>query len=181
MSATARAWATRRRRSASPIAVRALFGYAVLLGLLRASGKRTVEQGTPFDFVFALVLGDMVDDLVWAEVSAARFVAAAGTLTLVHTAVSVAGAWSERFSRLVGGRPTTVLRSGRPRRDGLRKERINDHELERMLRHEGVPREGWSDVKRAQVELSGQPTVRREPWAEALRRCDLPRVEDGRR
>ena len=70
------------------IAVRAVVAYVVYLALLRASGKRTVAEGTPFDLIVALILGDLVDDLLWAEVSLARFVAAAGALTLVHTLVA---------------------------------------------------------------------------------------------
>ena len=87
------------------IAVRALFAYVVLLGLLRASGKRTVARGTPFDFVLALILGDMIDDLLWAEVPAARFAVAVATLTLAHTLVAMADARSERFGRWLSGVP----------------------------------------------------------------------------
>jgi uncharacterized membrane protein YcaP (DUF421 family) len=160
------------------IALRTLFAYVVLLALLRASGKRTVAQGRPFDFVLALVLGDMIDDLVWADVAAARFTVAVGTLTLVHTLVAVAGAWSERCARLVAGAPSAVLEAGRPRRDILRGERISDKELELMLRLEGVAREQWGEVRCATIEVSGQPGMRREPWAEAAQKRDLPQVQE---
>jgi uncharacterized membrane protein YcaP (DUF421 family) len=158
------------------VAARALFAYVVLLGLLRASGKRTVAQGTPFDFVLALVLGDMVDDLLWAEVPAGRFTVAVGTLTLVHTLVSVATARSERLDRLLAGEPVPVLERGRPRADAVRGERIHPSELERMLRVEGVPREAWAEVRRATVEVSGHPAVAREPWAEPPQRRERARV-----
>lgn len=160
------------------IAVRAVFAYVVLLGLLRTSGKRTVGQGTPFDFVLALVMGDLIDDALWAEVSAARFSVAAGVLTLLHTIVSLAVARSERFDRLVSGVAVPVLEAGRPRRDGLRRERISGPELERMLRVGGVPREGWSDVKSARVEVSGQATVQLAPWADPPRKSDLRRLRE---
>ena len=71
------------------IAVRALFAYVLLLVLIRVSGKRTVRQGSPFDFTIALILGDLVDDLLWAEVAAAQFVIATGMLILTHTVVEV--------------------------------------------------------------------------------------------
>ena len=67
------------------IAIRAVFGYIVLLVLVRVSGKRTLKHGSPFDFAVALILGDMVDDLLWAEVAAAQFVVACGVLVLTHT------------------------------------------------------------------------------------------------
>lgn len=65
------------------LAVRALFAFAFLLMLLRLSGKRTIRHGSPFDFVLALVLGDLIDNALWAEVSLAQFVAAAMTLVAV--------------------------------------------------------------------------------------------------
>ena len=67
------------------IAIRALFAFILLLVLVRTSGKRTVKQGSPFDFAVALILGDLVDDLLWAEVGAAQFVIASGVLVLTHT------------------------------------------------------------------------------------------------
>jgi uncharacterized membrane protein YcaP (DUF421 family) len=71
------------------IAARVLFAYVVLLALVRVSGKRVVKHGSPFDFTIALIVGDMVDDLVWAEVAAAQFVVAAGALFVIHTAIDV--------------------------------------------------------------------------------------------
>lgn len=161
------------------IALRALFAYGVLLALLRAAGKRTVAQGTAFDFVLALILGDMVDDLPWAEVPAARFTIAVGTLTLLHTLVSVVAWRSRRFDRLVAGDPAPVLARGRPRRAALRRERLHGAELERMLRVEGLSREAWDEVRLATVEVSGRPGVLRASWSEQPQRRELPRVRPG--
>jgi uncharacterized membrane protein YcaP (DUF421 family) len=66
------------------LAVRSAFAFLVLLVLVRASGKRTVKQGSPFDFTVALILGDMFDDAVWAEVAMSQFVVAGGVLMTVH-------------------------------------------------------------------------------------------------
>ena len=65
------------------IAVRAAFGFVVLLILVRVSGKRTVKQGSPFDFTVALILGDMFDDAVWAEAAMSQFVVASGDAVVV--------------------------------------------------------------------------------------------------
>ena len=64
------------------IAVHTLFAYLCLLGLLRLSGKWTIRHGTTFDFVLALVIGDLIDDALWAEVPLSQFVVAASTLVL---------------------------------------------------------------------------------------------------
>jgi uncharacterized membrane protein YcaP (DUF421 family) len=71
------------------IAARVLFGYVVLLALVRVGGRRLLRHATPLDFVVALILGDMMDDLVWAEVDAAVFVVAVGVLLLIHVSLDV--------------------------------------------------------------------------------------------
>lgn len=69
------------------IVIRAAFAFVFLLALLRLSGKRTVAQGFALDFILALILGDMVDDLIWAEVSGGAFVAGVGTLFVLRMAL----------------------------------------------------------------------------------------------
>jgi uncharacterized membrane protein YcaP (DUF421 family) len=81
------------------IAVRAAFAFVFLLAMVRISGKRTIKQGTAFDFVLALIFGDLIDDFVWAEVSASTFITAVGTLFVVSIA-SEALTWRAR----IGGR-----------------------------------------------------------------------------
>ncbi len=72
------------------IAVRTAFVFITLLALVRSSGKRTVKQGTPFDFTVALILGDMADDAAFAEVALSQFVVAAGTLLVAHLLMDIA-------------------------------------------------------------------------------------------
>jgi uncharacterized membrane protein YcaP (DUF421 family) len=69
--------------------VRTAFAYVFILALLRVSGKRTVKQGDIASFVVALIIGDMFDDAIWAEVPASQFVAGVGTLVFLHVVVSV--------------------------------------------------------------------------------------------
>jgi uncharacterized membrane protein YcaP (DUF421 family) len=68
------------------IVARVLFAYVMLLVLMRLSGKHTLKQGSAFDFTLALVLGDMVDDMIWAEVNASAFVVGTLILLLAHRA-----------------------------------------------------------------------------------------------
>jgi len=72
------------------IAARALFAYVIVLVLIRLTGKRTVRHGSTLDFTIALVIGDLVDDMIWAEVPIAQFMVAAGVLFLVHITLDLA-------------------------------------------------------------------------------------------
>jgi uncharacterized membrane protein YcaP (DUF421 family) len=153
------------------VAVRSLAAFVFLLALLRLAGKRAIAQGTPFDFVLALILGDLVDDLLWAEVPASQFVVAAGTLGLVHTLASLASHARPSFARLLAGEPVVFLRQGSPAREGLRRERLSGGEMEEMLRLQGLDRADWAEVEEARVEESGGISLtRRESARDAQKR-----------
>ena len=72
------------------ILIRVVFTYVVLLVLVRLAGKRAIKHGSPFDFVTALIVGDLIDDALWAEVNASVFVVASGALFMVHSAFDYA-------------------------------------------------------------------------------------------
>jgi uncharacterized membrane protein YcaP (DUF421 family) len=151
--------------------VRATATYVFLLVLLRISGKRTIHEGTPFDFVVALVLGDFPDDIIWGEVPAAQGLVAIGTVMVVHLCVVYATHRSLRFDRLVGSARTVVLEAGRVRADGLRRERMNESDLGIQLRHHG--RLDRAEVAEAAIEQTGELSLVPTDPARAARRRDL--------
>jgi len=151
--------------------VRASATYVFLLILLRVSGKRTIAQGTPFDLVVALVLGDFPDDVIWGEVPVSQGIVAMATVMIAHLCVVYASSRSIRFDQLVGGKPTPMIRDGRTPRDSLRRERMNDGDLDVALRHHGgLPR---SDVREANMEPTGEVSVLRTDDARVARRRDV--------
>jgi uncharacterized membrane protein YcaP (DUF421 family) len=151
--------------------VRATATYLFLLVLLRIAGKRTVSEGTPFDFVVALVLGDFPDDIIWGDVPVAQGLVAMGTVMSIHLCVVYASFRSLWFDRLVASGPTPILRAGRALAHGLRHERMNDGDVDVQLRHHG--RTERSGVREAAIEHTGEmsllPTERTRP----VRRRDL--------
>lgn len=154
------------------VATRAFFVYVILLALLRVSGKRTVAQATPFDFVLTLILGDLIDDALWAEVSFPRFIVAVVTLAAVHLFLAWAASRSEWVERLIDGAATEVMREGKPLPAGQRRERVSDRELTYEVREAGVDREKWGDVQVAHVECSGAVSVLLQEWARPMQRRD---------
>jgi uncharacterized membrane protein YcaP (DUF421 family) len=70
------------------IAVRCLVAYVFLLVVTRLAGKRFVRHTHTFDFVLALIVGDLVDDALWSEVSVAEFVVAAATLVFMKLSLT---------------------------------------------------------------------------------------------
>jgi len=71
------------------IVVRVVFAFLTALILVRLSGKRTIQQADVASFVVAVVIGDLFDDLFWAEVSLAQFATALGALMIAHLLVTI--------------------------------------------------------------------------------------------
>ena len=138
------------------LAVRCLVAYWWLLVLLRLDGKRGIGQAGAFNFVMALILGNMVDDVLWSEVSVPVFFTATAALVSTHVAVATVACRSARVHHLVNGRPVAVISSG-AFTDGLRRERIRRAEMLGVLRTRGI--EDPRDVRTAAVEETGRISV----------------------
>ena len=151
------------------IAARVLFAYVFLVIVTRMSGKRTVGQATPLDFIAALIVGDLVDDLTWGEVSAAKFVVAAGVLFLTHIGISLLPA-----QKLINGQLTTVVQQGALVREGMRAERTDEQDVEGLLRTHSL--DDLREVECGTLEVSGKLGLVRRQWAKPAQKQDLPRV-----
>lgn len=166
----------------SAILLRSIFVYVFLVVLLRLSGKRTIAQTTAFDFVLAIVLGDLLDDLLWAEVPASQFVAAMGTLVLLDIATSVAAFHSPAIEKLVDGSPRILVLNGVLERATLVRERLSARNAARLLRQTwGLSRDKWSEVRVATLEKDGKTSVLKLLWARHAQRADLERLRRKRR
>lgn len=155
------------------VIVRVTFSYLVLLALLRAAHKRAVAEATPFDFVFALVLGDMIDDVLWGDVGAAKFTIGVGTLALCQAVVGVATYRSRTLHDLLDSRPTVLLADGELVPPGLRAELVSEDDLDGLLRLQGIPRERWQEVEKVRLETGGGLSLRERPPFRPLQKEDL--------
>ncbi len=70
------------------IIVRVVFAYVLVLAFTRISGHRTMRQNDLPSFVIAVVIGDLFDDVIWAEVPVSQFAVAVATLFLMHLRVT---------------------------------------------------------------------------------------------
>jgi uncharacterized membrane protein YcaP (DUF421 family) len=156
------------------IAVRAIVAYVYLLFTTRVTGKRVVSQATPIDLMVSLIIGDLIDDALWGEVSMAKFGAAVATIVLAELLVKMAACRWMRVHAFVNGSPTVVLREGAADRRALRREQLNDGDLSHLLRLQGVEERG--EVHIATVELDHQLSALRRPEAQPAQKQDAERL-----
>lgn len=157
------------------IGLRCVVAYVYLLLSVRLSGKRTVAQATPFDFVIALVIGDLVDDVIWAEVSASRFFVAAGTLFIFDCLLKLLASRHDRLFLFLQSTPTVVMRDGVADLQALRSEQLNEPELAALLRVEGI--EHRELVRLAALERDHGLSVIEHEWARPVSRGDREKVK----
>lgn len=140
---------------------RAAIVYAVLLVLVRISGKRTVGEFTPFDLLVVMLLAESTQGaLVGGDESVAGSLIVAATLIAMNYAVGFASARSKAVDRVVEGEPVVLLRNGRVLTDALKRNNVPLSDLDESLRKQGITEH--SKVEIAMLETNGDITVIRK-------------------
>ena len=156
-------------------AARGVLVYVVMLVVIRILGKRTVGNFTAFDLLVALMLGEVVDEIIYGDVTLLQ----GFTAILVVAGAKYVTAWltylNHGLNRILEGKPTELVRNGQLVRKGLAHELMNEKEVMAALRLQGVA--DMREVKLAVMEVDGQVSVIREEWAEPLQKADLPGAE----
>jgi uncharacterized membrane protein YcaP (DUF421 family) len=152
-------------------ALRASFVYIYLLLLVRILGKREIGASSAFDLLVALMLGDVVDEVIYGDVTIVQGAVAMAIIAVWHIVNSFASFKSELIDRLTGATPTVLVKSGRIQHKNLAKERLNEDELWSGLRLKEV--DDIKEVKQATLEPSGQISVLLEDWAKPVQKQDL--------
>lgn len=137
---------------------RAVIVYALLLILLRVSGKRQIGQLAPFDLVLLLVLSNAVQNAMnGGDNSVTAGIISASVLVLLNWLVGFATSRSKHLERIVEGRPEVLIHNGKLFADVMDRERLTHHELQAALRAGGCA--SIEEVHYALIENNGQITV----------------------
>jgi uncharacterized membrane protein YcaP (DUF421 family) len=156
---------------------RAAAVYVFMLIVIRALGKRTVGNFSAFDLLVALMLGEMVDEIIYGDV---RFIQGAVAIVAIG-ALAYADAWLSYagLDTVLEGKPTVVIRDGEYDRKGMRAERMNERDVLAHLREQGI--HDMRDVHLAVVENDGAVSVLKHPWADAAQKADVIEEENRAR
>jgi uncharacterized membrane protein YcaP (DUF421 family) len=152
-------------------ALRASFVYFFLLLVVRILGKREIGNTSAFDLIVALILGEVVDEIIYGDVTILQGVVAIGVVAIWHLANAWASYKSAIIDKITGASPTVLVKNGQVQRKNLAKERLNEEELWSELRMMGV--DDIKEVKQATLEPNGKVSVIQEEWAKPVQRQDL--------
>ena len=110
--------------------IRAVTIYLILLVVLRISGRRTMAQATPFDFVLLLIVAGATEQaLLGDDFSITNAVVLIVTLFAMDIGFSYLKNWFPGFASVVDGRPTLLVCNGKVDHRALSKARMDVGDL----------------------------------------------------
>ena len=137
--------------------VRGAIVFAVLLVMVRLSGKRTVGQFTPFDLVVVMLLAEAVTgSLTGGDESLTGGLIAAVTLILLDIGLAVASSRSKSIDKVMQGEPVLVGRDGVIYKEVLKREKVPEDDLVKALREHDCALE---NMRMAVLEADGQISI----------------------
>jgi uncharacterized membrane protein YcaP (DUF421 family) len=139
--------------------IRGVAIYGVLLVVTRLTGRRSLAQVTPFDFVLLLIIAETTQQaLLGDDFSITNAVVLILTLFVSDVLLSYLKQWSPRAAMIVDGAPTVLIRAGQPDSDALRCSRVSlDDIMEAARKQHGLRR--LDEVDFAVLEIGGNLSI----------------------
>lgn len=139
--------------------VRGLAVYLVLLLVTRLSGRRSLAQATPFDFVLLLIIAETTQQaLLGDDLSITNSFILIITLFVADVLLSYVKQWSPRAATILDGTPTVLISEGRPDVEALRRARVDLTDVMEAARQQhGLQR--LDQVAFAVLEIGGNLSI----------------------
>lgn len=133
-------------------------GFIGLLISVRIIGRRQLSQVTPFDFVSAVTLGEIVGNVPYSkEVNWLKMIVAIAFWTLLSFLMEIISIKFIRIREVISGTPAVVIENGKIQYQVMKKEKIDFNELLSLLRQKDIF--SVQEVHYAFIENNGIMTV----------------------
>lgn len=138
--------------------IRAIFGYAFLVFMVRVVGRRPGKQMTPFEFVLIFFIGGLtLTFVVGDEASFTNALCQIMTIAILHYLISWIRTKSRGFAVLTDGTPIVLLEKGKWRPDAMKGMRIADDDVMAIARDKGL--KSLEEVEYAILERNGEISI----------------------
>ncbi|SFL36338.1 Uncharacterized membrane protein YcaP, DUF421 family [Gracilibacillus orientalis] len=154
------------------IFVETLFGFVMLFILAKVLGKTQIRQLTAFDFISALILGELVGNALYDDEVGIRDIGFAVLLWggLLYLTEII----TQRYKKSRGileGRPSIVIHKGKLQREEMKKGKLDMNQLLHLLRSKDVF--SIREVDYALLETDGTVSVLKKTAHQLPTRNDL--------
>ncbi|WP_411955196.1 DUF421 domain-containing protein [Alkalibacillus sp. S2W] len=121
------------------ILIESCIGFLALFVLTKLLGKSQITQITAFDFIAALVLGELVGNALFdKEVGVAMILFAVGLWgVLIYVTEWITNKF-RRTRKILEGSPSLIIRRGQIQKDVMKKAKLDMNQLMHLIRDEGV-------------------------------------------
>jgi uncharacterized membrane protein YcaP (DUF421 family) len=123
------------------------------------------------DFVVTLIIGDLFDDVFWAEVPLVQGLVGFGTIILVHILVTYASFRSTFLYRLIASPARVLIEEGKLVQENLNREWLRPETLQFELRLSGEDHP--KEVREARLEPKGQVSILKNASNKPVQKKDL--------
>lgn len=154
------------------LSIELIAGFFALFLVTKMLGKTQITQLTPFDFVSALVLGELIGNAIYNKDIGLRYVLYAIGLwgSFIYMLEWVTQTFKKTRS-ILEGNPAIVIRNGKIDRDQLKKNKLDINQLQHLLRDKDVF--SIREVEYAILEANGTVNVLRKQQYEKTTKKDL--------
>lgn len=155
-----------------PMLYETIFGFCALFLLTKLLGKTQISQLTAFDFIAALVLGELVGNALFDEKAGIFEIGYAiflwGSLLYI---VEIVTQKYKKTRFVLEGKPSFVIHKGKLIYEEMRKNKIDIDELQHMLRAKDVF--SIQEVEYAIMESNGEVSVLKKAPFQTPTKSDL--------
>lgn len=144
------------------IALELTCGFAFLFIVTKMQGKTQFSQITPFDFVSAIILGELVGNAIFDhEVKLGEIAFAVGIWGVLVYVVELITQKFIGTRKFLEGEPNIVIRKGQIKYDALKSAKLDINQLQSLVRQQGYF--SLREVEYAIIETNGMVSVLPKP------------------
>lgn len=145
--------------------IKLALGLVALLAVTRLLGKKEMGQFTPFDFVYALILGALLEESLYDDkISIWQMLFGVAVWAVLIYIVEILVGKNDKLRDLFKGSASRLMKDGNLDMEKMKKNHIEMEQLRTMLRQQGIF--SLKEVRDIYLETSGSISVKKYPFAE---------------
>lgn len=115
-----------------------ILGLIALLIVVRVLGRKSLAQMTPYDFVYTLVLGGVLEESLYDDqVNLLHLVLGVSLWVVLIFTLEFISTKSDRLNKLFKGEPSVIVYNGQLVRPALKRNKLEMEQLRALLRTSG--------------------------------------------
>ncbi|MEC0494923.1 DUF421 domain-containing protein [Bacillus glycinifermentans] len=154
------------------LAVELIIGFAALFIMTKILGKTQFAQITPFDFISALILGEMVGNAIFDEdVTISKVLFAILVWGILIYSIEILSQKAQSMRGFLEGKPNIIIDKGKINYSALKKNKLDLNQVQTLAREKGCF--SLHEIEYAILETDGSISVLRKHKYETPTKSEL--------